>query len=90
MSPKTRREPVRTCVGCREEADKRGLIRLVRGPDGTVRTDLTGRAAGRGAYLHQNAACVRQARKRRALERALKAQVPEGVWSELAGANGSG
>ena len=77
-------------MGCREEADKRGLIRLVRGPDGTVRTDLTGRAAGRGAYLHQNAACVRQARKRRALERALKAQVPEGVWSELAGANGSG
>ncbi|HKA48938.1 MAG TPA: YlxR family protein, partial [Candidatus Dormibacteraeota bacterium] len=44
MSPKGRREPVRTCVGCRQEAGKRALIRLVRGPDGIVRPDPTGRA----------------------------------------------
>ena len=30
--PSLRHDPVRTCVGCREEAGKRGLIRLVRGP----------------------------------------------------------
>lgn len=83
MSPKTRREAVRTCIGCREEAGKRGLIRLVRGPDGKVRPDPTGRAAGRGAYLHRDAACIEQARKRHALERALKAQVADGVWAEL-------
>lgn len=83
MSPKTRREPVRTCVGCRKEAGKRGLIRLVRGPEGTVQPDPTGRASGRGAYLHRDAACIEQARKRHSLERALKAQVGDGVWAEL-------
>jgi len=80
---------VRTCVGCREEAGKRGLIRLVRGPDGTVCTDPTGRAVGRGAYLHGDVTCVEQARRRRALERALKAPVPDEVWSELAGTTAS-
>ena len=78
-----RREPVRTCVGCREEAGKRGLIRLVRGPDGVVRADRSGRAPGRGAYLHADRACVEQARRRRALERALRAPVPAEVWAEL-------
>ena len=83
MAP-ARREPVRTCVGCREEAGKRGLIRLVRGPDGGVSADRTGRAPGRGAYLHAEQACLEQARRRRALERALRGPVPDELWAELA------
>jgi uncharacterized protein len=78
-----RHEPVRTCVGCREEAGKRGLIRLVRDPDGAVRRDPTGRAPGRGAYLHPDPACLDTARRRRALQRALKAEVPDSLWEEL-------
>jgi predicted RNA-binding protein YlxR (DUF448 family) len=81
--PRTRHEPVRTCVGCREEAGKRTLIRLVRGPDGAVRRDPTGRAHGRGAYLHADPACFGLARRRRALERALKVEVPDALWEEL-------
>jgi predicted RNA-binding protein YlxR (DUF448 family) len=81
--PAPRREPVRTCVGCREEAGKRALIRLVRGPDGVVRRDPTGRAPGRGAYLHDDPGCYEQARRRRALQRALKAEVPDALWEEL-------
>jgi predicted RNA-binding protein YlxR (DUF448 family) len=76
-------EPVRTCVGCREEAGKRALIRLVRGPEGAVRPDPTGRATGRGAYLHADPACWQLARRRRALERALRAEVTERLWEEL-------
>ncbi len=45
--------------------------------------DQTGRAPGRGAYLHPVRACLELARKRRALERALQAQIPEGLWTEL-------
>jgi predicted RNA-binding protein YlxR (DUF448 family) len=81
--PSRKHEPVRTCVGCREEAGKRALIRLVRGPDGVVSRDPTGRAQGRGAYLHDDPACLEQARKRRALQRALKAEVPDALWEEL-------
>ena len=81
--PSQRHEPVRTCVGCREEAGKRGLVRLVRGSDGVVRRDPTGRAHGRGAYLHDDPACLELARKRRALQRALKSEVPDALWEEL-------
>jgi len=82
--PSTRHEPVRTCVGCREEGGKRGLIRLVRGLDGVAHPDPSGRASGRGAYLHPDPACWQLARRRRALERALRAEVPDGLWEELA------
>ena len=78
MSP---RAPVRTCVGCRQEGSKGSLLRLVRGPDGTVALDASGRAPGRGAYLHPNQPCIDQARRRRALERALKGRVLDDFWN---------
>jgi predicted RNA-binding protein YlxR (DUF448 family) len=79
----TPRAPVRTCVGCREEGTKDALLRLVRAADGTVQRDASGRAPGRGAYLHLSEACIEQARRRKALERALKGRVPDSVWVEL-------
>jgi len=78
------REPVRTCVACRQEAGKRGLLRLVRLPDGSAGYDASGHSPGRGAYLHPEAECLALARKRRALERALKALVQENLWPALA------
>ena len=75
---------IRTCVACRQEAGKAALIRLVRGPDGLAAMDPTGRASGRGAYLHRNHECIEIARKRHQLERALGgAAVPLELWSEL-------
>ncbi len=50
-------DPQRTCVSCREVGEKRGLVRLVRTPDGVVEVDTTGRKAGRGAYLCSKAEC---------------------------------
>ena len=48
--------PRRTCVGCRETLAKRSMTRIVKGPDG-VKVDLTGKAHGRGAYLHDKRSC---------------------------------
>lgn len=48
--------PQRTCIGCRQVAGKRGLIRLVRTPAG-IEVDPTGKRAGRGAYIHPSRAC---------------------------------
>lgn len=78
-----RREPIRTCVACRQEAGKRTLTRLVRTPDGEVIVDTAARAPGRGAYLHADPSCVERARRRRALQRSLRAEVPEAAWEEL-------
>ena len=84
MSPKQRHEPARTCVGCREEAGKAALIRVVRMAGGGAVVDRSGKLTGRGAYVHDNASCVESARKKRALDRALHTSIQPELWSELA------
>jgi len=83
MKPR-RHEPTRTCVACRQEAGKRSLVRVVRDPNGVAHVDLTGRAPGRGAYLHLDPVCVENARRKRALERSLHATVDPEIWPQLA------
>ncbi len=79
-----RREPIRTCVACRQEAGKKTLVRVVRDAvSGAATVDLSGRAPGRGAYLHRDPGCIEMARKRRALDRALKATVSAELWAQL-------
>lgn len=56
-----RHRPQRTCVACRQTEDQRGLVRLVRGPEGRVTVDERGRAPGRGAYLHPSKRCWERA-----------------------------
>jgi uncharacterized protein len=74
--PKTRRDPVRTCVACRDEGGKTGLVRFVRDADGKIVEDPTGRGVGGGASPPHDPACRELALKRRSLERALKQRSP--------------
>jgi predicted RNA-binding protein YlxR (DUF448 family) len=74
---------IRTCVACRQEAGKRTLVRVVRDAGGVASIDRAGRAPGRGAYLHRDPECVEIARKKKALDRALRATVGPDVWAEL-------
>lgn len=71
-----RRVPQRTCVACRSTEAKRGLVRVVRTPEGRVLLDPTGKANGRGAYVHQTRACWDEALKKDRLGRALKVAIP--------------
>ena len=72
-------------MACREEAGKRSLIRVVRLPSGGAVVDESGKAGGRGAYLHADPSCVQTAKKRKALDRALNTTVDADVWDRLAG-----
>lgn len=84
---KPRRLPQRMCVACRQMKDKRELARVVRSPEGWVFVDDEGgKSAGRGAYLCRNAECLAKARRSRALERALNAQLSEDVYGDIAAA----
>ena len=80
---KSRHEPVRTCVGCRDEAGKAALIRIVRMAGGGAAVDRTAEAAGRGAYVHEDTRCIELARKKRSLDRALRTSIQPELWSEL-------
>ena len=67
-----RHVPQRTCVACRQTSAKRQLVRVVRGLDGSVQIDPTGKRSGRGAYLCDSPECWQVALKRGVLVRALK------------------
>ena len=60
------------------------MVRVVRSTLGrAAAVDHTGRAPGRGAYVHADAACIEIARKRGALARSLKTTIGPEIWSEL-------
>ena len=63
--------PLRMCVGCREMKEKRDLIRIVRTSEHSGEIDLTGKKPGRGAYICNDPACLKKAKKSKSMERAL-------------------
>jgi len=67
-----RRIPERTCIACRQAAGKRALVRLVRTRDGHVMLDPSGKAGGRGAYLHPLRSCWEKALKGGSIKAAFK------------------
>lgn len=73
---------MRMCLGCREMKQKKELIRIVKQAD-TIRLDPTGRAAGRGAYICRNAACLEHCIKNKALHKTFEMQVEAGVYESL-------
>ena len=80
---KTRKIPMRMCVGCREMKEKRSLMRVVKSPEGAISFDRVGKAPGRGAYVCKSKECFERAVKQRQLERALETRIDEAVFSQL-------
>ena len=66
--------PIRTCVGCRQRAAKRELLRVVVRA-GALVPDPAAIATGRGAHLHPTPECLALAERRRAFPRALRVSV---------------
>ncbi len=75
--------PQRQCMGCRERKAKREMIRVVRGTDGAVSLDFSGKLNGRGAYICPRLQCLQKARKAKSLERSLEVAIPEEVYNRL-------
>ena len=48
---KTKKIPMRMCLGCGEMKPKRELIRVVKSKEGDISLDLTGKKSGRGSYI---------------------------------------
>jgi len=80
---KPRKVPLRKCIACQEMMPKKELIRVVRTPDEQVAIDLTGKKAGRGAYLCGKVACFKLAKKSKAFDRALKITVDPAIYDQL-------
>lgn len=78
-----RKIPMRMCTGCAEMKAKKELVRVVKSKEGEISLDLTGKKAGRGAYVCKQLDCLQKARKARRLEKAFSCQIPPEVYDQM-------
>ena len=75
--------PMRKCVACGEMIGKKGAVRIVRTPSGSIVLDETGKMNGRGAYLCRDLNCFSAAKKGKKLERSFKSPVPAEIYDDI-------
>jgi predicted RNA-binding protein YlxR (DUF448 family) len=80
---KRRKIPLRQCVGCQEQKEKKSLLRIVRTPEHDIVFDPTGKKSGRGAYICPDVSCLQKARKKKAFNRAFKMEVNDDIYERL-------
>lgn len=80
---KTKKIPMRMCIACREMKPKKEMLRVVKPKEGDVFIDLTGKAAGRGAYVCDDPACVRKLKKGRLLSKVFSSEIPPEVYDRI-------
>lgn len=82
---KARGEPERRCIVTGETQPKRGLIRFVVGPEGSVVPDILGKLPGRGIWISAERDVLESAIKKRQFARAGKtaAAIPDDLVSEV-------
>ncbi len=74
---------IRMCIVCREQNDKKELLRIVKNKNDEIFVDKTGRANGRGAYVCKTRECYEKMCKQKSLNRAFKCNVPQEVYQKI-------
>ena len=59
------------------------MMRIVKNADGELYLDVTGKAAGRGAYICRSEACLKKLKKYRLLNKAFSMDVSEEVYGAI-------
>ncbi|MGL4741104.1 MAG: RNase P modulator RnpM [Sarcina sp.] len=80
---KVKKIPMRMCNGCLEMKPKKELIRVVKDKENNIAVDLTGKMAGRGAYICKDIECLQKAFKAKRLNKNLSSNIDETVYERL-------
>ena len=80
---KTKKTPMRMCLGCGEMKPKKELIRVVKSPEGEISLDFKCKAAGRGAYICRRTDCLEKARQARRFEKSFSCRIEESVYEVM-------
>ncbi len=80
---KTKKIPMRMCLGCNEMKPKKEMIRVVKSPEGEISLDFTGKKSGRGAYICKNMECFQSARKARRFEKSFSCKIANDVYEVM-------
>ena len=75
--------PMRMCIACREMKPKKEMYRVVKNADGEICVDLTGKMAGRGAYICVAAECQKKLTDKKLLHKAFSTDVPQEVYQGI-------
>ncbi len=75
--------PLRKCIGCAQQKAKKELVRVVKNQQGEISIDLTGKKAGRGAYICPDSSCLAKAKKAKRLEKNFETQISEEIYARL-------
>ena len=77
---KTKSQPMRMCIACRQMKLKKEMTRVVKTADGDIYADPTGKAAGRGAYVCGSEECMKKLNDKKLLNRAFATNVAPEVY----------
>ena len=80
---KTKKVPMRMCLGCGEMKPKKELIRAVKDKEGGISLDITGKKSGRGAYICRSIECFRAARKAHRFEKSFECRIDDAVYDSM-------
>ena len=80
---RTKKIPLRQCLGCNEHKPTIELLRVVRSPEGEISLDFTGKKSGRGAYICRSVKCLKKAVKSHRIDRNLECTVPDDVYDRM-------
>lgn len=72
----------RMCAVCRKRRPKQELLRITKSAKGVLRIDHSGKLPGRGMYICRDSECLKNAEKRRVIERNLKT-AGGGIYGEI-------
>ena len=75
--------PIRKCLATKKSYPKEELFRVVKTPNNEVLLDISGKANGRGAYIHKSIEAIDVAIKSHCLDRALEAKVNEEIYERM-------
>ena len=74
--------PMRMCVCCRQMKPKKTMLRIVKSGE-EISIDFTGKKNGRGAYVCDEAECIKKLRKQKVLNKVFSVAVSDEVYSKI-------
>ncbi len=77
--------PLRRCMACNEQKEKKDLLRIVRNKEGILEIDLSGKKNGRGAYICKKEECLNKIKKTKRLEKVLNINIDEQFYESIRG-----
>ena len=80
---KTKSVPMRLCIACREMKPKKEMFRVVKNAEGEIFADVSGKAAGRGAYICKSEACRKKLCDKKLLHKAFATNVSGEVYEKI-------